>query len=312
MIGHSNTATLASQIISVPKNPFRGIIAITPDLLKEQIESLENTLEKERDKNIYYFVSSGTKDDKYRFETGNKLDSIFKKNKNVQVKAKEGIYDAGHLDLVVKSLNDALIFMFSDYRNYNDFETVVMQNKISVSDYLKEKSNLAIQNYGLNFKLNEDNFYYLLDLVITQKNSNVLEQFLEVGEQNKYFSKEEFYSQKAQLYEEMELYEDALKNWKLQIENGYSDNIFYFIRPFQIIYEKLNNPREAIKFLENSIEKYPKGKLIFSYEIAKVCAENEILKNKGLKYIEFCINKFEENREFTLLEAIELKTTLEK
>ena len=311
LIGHSNTATLASQIISMPNNPFRGIIAITPDLLKEQIESLKNTLDKERNQNIYYFVSSGTKDDKYRFETGKKLDSIFKKNKNIKVKSKEEIYNAGHLDLVVKSLNDALMFMFSDYRNYNDFKTKIIENKVSISDYIKAKSNSTNENYGINFNLDEDDFYYLLDLVIAQKNSNLLEQLFEVGEKNEFFAKAESYSQKAQLYEEMELYDEALKNWKLQIENGYTDNVFYYERPFKVIYEKLNKPKEAIHFLESSTKKYPKGKLIFSYDIAKVCSEREILKNKGLKNIEYCIKEFKENRKFTLSEAEELKIKLE-
>lgn len=199
LIGHSNTATLASQIISMPNNPFQGIIAITPDLLKEQIENLNKTLKEKRSKNLYYFVSSGTKDDKYRFATGKKLDSIFKNNTNIGVKLKEEVYNAGHLDLVVKSLNDALMFIFSDYRNYNDFETKVNENNLSVLDYIKDKSNSTNQNYGIDFNLDEDDFYYLLDLVIAQKNSNLLEQLFEVGEKNEFFAKDEAYSQKAQL-----------------------------------------------------------------------------------------------------------------
>ena len=312
LIGHSNTATLASQTISMANNPFRGIIAITPDLLKEQLESLKSSLEKERNQNFYYFVSSGIKDDKYRIETGKKLDSIFKKIKNPQIKSKEEIYSAGHLDLVVKSLNDALIFMFSDYKNYNDFETNVIKNKVSISDYLKGKSKSSNQNYGITFNLNEDDFYYLLDRVLAQKNINLLEQLFEIGGKNNFFAQDELYSQKAQIYEEIEFYDEALINWKLQINRGYNDNIFYYERPFKLIYEKQNKPKEAIAFLESTIKTYPKGKLIFSYNIAKVCAENKILKNKGLKNIEYCIKEFKKNREFTLLEAKELKTKLEE
>jgi len=312
LIGHSNTATLASQIISMPNNPFQGIIAITPDLLKDQIENLNQTLKKERNQNLYYFVSSGTKDDKYRFATGKKLDSIFENNKNVRVNSKEKVYNAGHLDLVVKSLNDAIMFIFTDYRNYDDFESKVDENKLSVSDYLKGKSNSTKQNYGIDFNSDEDDFYYLLDLVIAQKNSKLLEQLFEVGEKNEFFAKDEAYSQKAQLYEEMGLYNEALKNWKLQIENGYNDNVFYYERPFKIIYEKLDKPKEAIDFLESSIKTYPKGKLIFSYFIAKVCVEKEILKSKGLKYIDYCIKEFKEDRKFTLSEAKELKTKFGK
>lgn len=312
LIGHSNTATLASQIISMPNNPFQGIIAITPDLLKEQIENLKKTLETERSQNLYYFVSSGTKDDQYRFATGKKLDSIFKSNTNVRVNLKEEAYNAGHLDLIVKSLNDALMFMFSDYRNYNDFESKVDENILSVSDYLKGKSNSTLQNYGIEFNLDQDDFYYLLDLVIAKKNSSLLEQLFEVGEKNEFFSKDDAYSQKAQLYERMELYNEALKNWKLQIEKGYNENGFYYERPFKILYEKLNKPKEAIDFLESSIKIYPKGKLIFRYFIARVCTENEIFKSKGLKNIDYCIKEFKENSIFTLSEAKELKTTLGK
>jgi predicted alpha/beta superfamily hydrolase len=312
LIGHSNTATLASQIISMPNNPFQGIIAITPDLLKEQIENLNKTLKEKRNRNLYYFVSSGTKDEKYRFETGTKLDSVFKNNRNFHVKLKGEVYHAGHLDLVVKSLNDALMFMFLDYRNYTDFETKINENKYSVLDYIKDKSNSTNKNYGIDFNLDEDDFYYLLDLVISEKNSDLLEQLFEVGEKNEFFIKEETYSQKAQFYEEIGLFNEAIKNWKLQIEKGYNDNVFYYERPFKILNEKLNKPKEAIDFLESSIKKYPKGKLIFSYFIAKVCAEKKILKSKGLKNIDYCIKEFKENRKFTLSEVKKLKTKLEK
>lgn len=309
LIGHSNTATLASQIISMPDNPFQGIIAITPDLLEGQIESIKNRLETERSQNLYYFVSSGTRDNKYRLETGKKLDSISQNNTNIRVNLKMQVYSAGHLDLIVKSLNDALMFIFSDYRNYNDFSKV-SENELPISDYLRDKSKSTLQNYGIAFNLNQDDFYYLLDLIIAKKNSYLLEQFFEIGEENKFFAKEEVYSQKAQLYERMGLYDEALKNWKLQIEKGYNNNGFYYERPFQLLYEKLNKPKEAIDFLESSIKIYPKGKLIFLYFIAKVCAENEILKSKGLKNIDYCIKEFKENSVFTLSEAKELRATL--
>ena len=312
LVGHSNTATFAGQMISMPNNQFRGIIAMSPDLLEEQLDTLKQTLRKERNRNHYFFVSSGIKDDKYRLETGKKLDSIFKTNSNGRMKLEEKVYNAGHLDLVVKSLNDALMFMFSDYRNYDDFKTKIDENKLSISDYLEYKSNATNQNYGIDFILDEEDFYYLLDLVIVKNNSNSLEELFEIGEKNEYFSKTEIYSQKAQLYEEMTLYHKALENWKLQIEKGFAENVFYYERPFKLLYEKLEKPKKAIEFLESSIVKYPKGKLIFSYLIAKVCVEKEIFKSKGLKNIQYCIKEFEENKKFTLLEARELQSKLKK
>jgi len=312
LIGHSNTATLASQFISDLNNSFDGIVSITPDLLKTQIEDIKLTLQNKRNKNLYYFVSSGTKDNKYRFKTGKLLDSIFKRNTNPQIIAEEKNYNAGHVDLIVKSLNDALLFVFSDYRNYDDFENKVIENKLSVSHYLNEKNNLTVKNYGIPFNFMRDDFQYLLDVTVSKKNSEVLEQLFEATNKNNFFPKEEFYSQKAQIYEKMGLYNEALKNWKLQIEQGFNKNIFYYERSFNLIYKKLNRPEEAITFLENSIEIYPKGKLIFSFNIAKICAENNILNKKGLENIDYCVKFFEENNRFTLSEAMKIKKVLEQ
>ncbi|MCD4793709.1 MAG: hypothetical protein K8R54_10770 [Bacteroidales bacterium] len=312
LIGHSNTATFANQIIVEKENPFRGFIAITPDLLDEQINYLGDCLKNKELKKMYYFVSSGKKDDKYRLETGMKLDTIFKANTIKSFKGIHKIYNAGHLDIVAKSLNDALMFVFSDYRNFNDFQEKVIENKSTIHLYLQEKFTFTNENYGIKSKLNENDYLFLMEIVSAQKNKELLEQVLEIGKINTFYPDSHLYSDKAQYYESAGFYEESLKNWKLQIENGFNDNVFYYERPFKLIYYKLDEPKEAIAFLEYSIEKYPKGKLIFNYYIAKVCAEKEIMKEKGLKSINYCIKEFNENRKFNLSSAEEIRKLLNK
>jgi predicted alpha/beta superfamily hydrolase len=312
LVGHSNTATFVNEMISENENPFNGFIAITPDLLKEQTEYLKKHLFKKEFNKTYYFVSSGLKDDKYRLETGKILDTIFQKTKNKNFTGLHKIYNAGHLDLVPKSLNDALMFIFSDFRNYDDFNIKVIEKNLPISTYIERKTISTNENYGINYNLTEDDFYYLLDLVLKRKDKNLLEQIFEVGEKNEFFTKNDKYSSKAQFYEEMGLYQDALKNWKLQIENGFYESTFYFERPFKLLTKNLNRPKEGIDFLEKAIRKYPKGKLTFSYLIAETTLKHRLKKRAGIRAINYCLDHFEENRKFSLKDAKELKLKLLK
>jgi len=310
LLGHSNTATLASQMIAMPKFPFNGVIAITPDLLPEQVNFVKEALIKKREKNIYFFVASGLKDNPYRLKTGQKLDSIFSEINSEKIVTAHKIYNADHLDLVVKSLNDALQFVFVDYGNYHDFKVEVINGDRKISTYLKEKSDFNFNNYGIAEPFSKDDYYYLQDLITEEKNSELLEQLFEIGEAKGFLEGNEMYSFKAQSYEAIENYSEALKNWKLQLNKGYFENVFYFERPFKLLYEKLNQPKEAISFLEKAIGMYPKGELVFRYYIAKVCSEKHILISKGLENIDFCINNFEENRKFDLKDAMDIKLIL--
>ena len=40
------------------------------------------------------------------------------------------------------------------------------------------------------------------------------------------------------MYEAAGFYEEAFKYWKLQLENGFYQNTFYFERPFRLLNEK--------------------------------------------------------------------------
>lgn len=308
LIGHSNTATFVNEIISKNENNFNGFIAITPDLLKKQTNYLQKHLSEKQLKHTYYFVSSGLKDDKYRLETGVILDTIFQKTKSTNFKGLHKIYSAGHLDLVPKSLNDALMFIFSDYKNYDDFNIKISKSRFSISDYIEEKSTLNNNIYGINYNLNEEDFYYLLNLVLEKKDKKLFEQIFEVGEKNKFFSKDDKYASKAQYYEEIELYEDALENWKLQLEDGFFKNTFFFERPFSLLTKKLNRPEDAIVFLEKAIKKYPEGKLIFNYLIAETSHKYDVRKKTGIQAVNYCINNFKVNNKFGLKNAKEIKS----
>jgi|TARA_R110001606_G_scaffold150642_1_gene290914 predicted alpha/beta superfamily hydrolase len=312
LVGHSNTATFVNEMITENENPFNGFIAITPDLLEEQTEHLKKYLYEKEFNKTYYFVSSGLKDDKYRLETGKILDTIFRKTKNKNFTGLHKIYNAGHLDLVPKSLNDALMFIFSDFRNYDDFNIQVIEKNLPILTYIERKTISTNENYGINYNLIKDDFYYLLDLVLKKKDKNLLEQIFEVGEKNEFFTKNDKYSSKAQFYEEMRLYQDALKNWKLQIENGFYESTFYFERPFKLLTKNLNRPKEGIDFLEKAIKKYPKGKLTFSYLIAETTLKYRLNKRTGIRAINYCLDHFDENRKFNLKDAKELKLKLLK
>jgi predicted alpha/beta superfamily hydrolase len=312
LVGHSNTASFANELISKKDNSFQGFIAMTPDLAEEQIVHLRKYLSNEDNKKVYYFVSSGLKDEKSRLQTGQSIDTIFQTIKKANIIGKHSIYNAGHIDLVPKSLNDGLMFVFSEYRNYDDFHEFAEKDNFSVKDYITEKLNSTNDTYGISSSFNEDDYFYLFDYVIDQKDKLLFEQILDIGEANHFYSENHLYSDRAQSYEEAGFYEEALVNWTKHLESGNFTHTFYYERPFRLLADKLNRPKEGIDFLEKSIKKNPKGKLVFKYWIAKTVLKNDLSRKKGIKAIQYCIDNFEENRKFNLKDAKNVKSELLK
>ncbi|MCM5662116.1 alpha/beta hydrolase [Galbibacter mesophilus] len=311
IVGHSNTATFVNEMISKEYNPFQAFIAISPDLADEQIDFLKEFISIKGIEKFSYFVSSGLKDDQYRLETGKRLDTIFKMN-NYNDLFQHKIYNAGHRDLVPKSLNDALMFVFSDYRNFDDFETTSRTTNFSVKDYLKKKVENTNNTYGISSTLNEDDYLYLIEQITNVNNRLLLDQILEVGKENNFYPGNHLYSDRAQWYEQAGFYEEAINNWKLQLENGFYENTFYFERPFRLFNEKLNRPKEGIEFLKTSMDKYPDGKLVFNYWIAKTILDNDLKRKDGIKAIDYCIKNFKENKKFSLHDAKKIQLELLK
>jgi len=311
LIGHSNTATFINELITKEYNPFQAFIAISPDLLDEQINYFKKYIDNNRSEKIVYFVSSGMKDDKYRLETGMRLETVFKTNTDNKLFLHK-IYKAGHLDLVPKSLNDALMFVFSNFRNFDDFDIKSNDSNFSIKTYLNEKIKTTNVIYGISTKLNEDDYLYISEQIVNKKDKQLLEQILEIGKENNFYPENHLYSDRAQMYEAGGFYEEALKNWKLQIENGFYQNLFYFERPFKLLNKELSRPKEGIEFLKSSMEKYPDGKLVFNYWIAKTILDNDLKRKDGIKSIYYCIKNFKENRKFSLEDAKKVQLELMK
>jgi len=308
LIGHSNTATFVNEIITEAESPFQAYIAITPDLLQEQIDFLEEYITPNSPQ-LSYFVSSGTKDDPYRLETGRQLDTVFN-NAPSNFKGQFKSYEAGHMDLVPKSLNDALMFVFSEYRNFSEVKEAMKEDQFSLQAYIDDI--LATQSafYGIKSELKEEDFFYLSEVVASRKNKALVKELLDISEENSFYSKDHLYSDKAQTYESAGFYEEALINWKLQLDNGYYKNAFYFLRPFALLTEKLNRPEEAVEFLEFAIQKFPEEELRFRYLIAKTSVEHDLDQAKGLTSITYCLDNFRPNKAFSLEEAKKIKATL--
>ncbi len=126
------------------------------------------------------------------------------------------------------------------------------------------------------------------------------------------FDPNKFYASYAQAYEYVGKFDKALEYWNLNLEKGYKENFFYYRRPIELLFKKMNKPQEAIKFAEISINKFPSGILAFNYYIAIISAENNIEIDKGLKAINYCISNYKENGTFNLDEAKILKEKIAK
>lgn len=302
IIGHSNTAYFATNLLLQKNNPFQGVIALSlveggSEFQEKLIETLDSNFSKS------YFLGYGIKD--------NEFNSIAKKievnlsNKNVLIKK----YNANHADLPALSLVDGIKHLFNEYRNFNDFNRASRNANFDIGEYLYEYQERIRNNYGVDAEVLEDDFGYLLVETVSNKNTDAFNMLVKYDEEKNNFTyppiilfhyrKDMGDNEEAMkiAYQMLKSNDKSVSRFLLAQLDTFSD---FFIK-------NLNSPKEAIEFLDMGKEKFPKNKLEFNYFIAKTCIENDIKKSKGKSSLKYCFNNYKTNRYFTELNLQKLK-----
>jgi predicted alpha/beta superfamily hydrolase len=317
LIGHSDGATFAHKILTEENQPFRAVIALSQNLFSNQLQEYIDFSKKTLPNNIYYFVSSGTRDASGRIRSGLKLDSIFARTINDKLKARHVMYDADHAGVAIRGLSEGISFVFSDYYEDNDWNDKLIDSLVKIEADPVEVINanfIRIKNiYGIEVKPTQDEGVMTLASAICRTRKQ-LERFMQY--ESEHFEKnDDYYSIMAQRYERINDFEKALEYWKLNLAGNYPHNqgfFFYYSRPIDLLVYKMDLPKDAIEFAEEWEKKQPGLVLQFNYTIAKICSEKNIEKKKGLAAIQFCLAHFEVNRLFNLEDAKAISDKLKK
>lgn len=316
LVGHSDGATFAQKAMIKYPEIFSGVIALSQNLFGEQTTDLSNYLKNKFVRQHYYYVASGTRDATRRIESGKIIDSIIKTNTATLLNYKSTLYEADHSGIAAKGLGDGISFIFSAFFEPNDWnkdliDSLINENKdpvVFVLDYVANINNLYDINmkpglYGIlsigsaiaNSKSKMDAFYNSFDSLLKEDG--------------------EYYSIRAQKYEHLRAYEEALQYWDAHLTKKSSSilHAFYYRRPVELLGFKMKKSKEAVLYAENWISKIPGLKFPLSYTIADICATNGNEKKKGLAYINYFIENYakeKENTYRTLDEAEKIKKQL--
>ncbi len=241
-----------------------------------------------------------------------KLDSLFKINKNPKLKASQILYNADHIGIAAKGLNNGISFIFSDFIHYNDWDDKLIDslsaNNINALDFINHHAETIKEIYGVEFKVNQDDLSLMQSLTETDEDIRAIQDF-EIEHLGK---SDHFYASYAQFYEYAKSYEKALEYWNINLEGNYehNQNFFYYRRPIELLYKKMDEPKRAIEYAQQLIINHPDQALFLNYMIGKIASENSIEKEAGLKAIAESIKHYKANRVFDLEQARQIEETL--
>lgn len=278
MIGHSNGAEYNHHLMLEPNNPFRGFICLSTSFLGKGSKATELTdfFKSYKGKNIYYFVANATKDSPDRIEYGDEIESLFQKTPNDDILFLKNTYEADHLSIVPLSLNDALKFIFKDFRDMSNYRTF--------SDY-KNNFKQNIQNaYGIEVAYSLYSLdVYLLELM-ESKDAKGIQEYFDFTEEHK-------------------LWQNPFTGKPMGLDKGNQAN--------QLCYAKINEPcinkyNEAFDEIYKSVEAevyYGNiEKVIIAYKEEKRFAEAIDFLEKSIDFLANEQNPFNNNRQWNLLE----------
>ncbi len=312
LVGHSNGATFSTHVMIEEDQPFGGFVALSQNLFGSQKNKYSEFLKQSRDETLFYFVASGQRDPLDRLESGLALDSLFKTNSNEGIITQHKIYDADHDGIAALGLGDGLVHVFSKYKRYNaeNYELMdeLMAKGVSAYEFIENHARKLNQLYGIDYEIKQSDIGFMDGMAQTTEELESLEKF-EIEHLGK---SEDFYSSYAQSYEYIKNYDKALAYWKryLEINESTVSHPFYFKRTIQLLYSKMNQPLDAIRFALEWKEKKNELAPYFNYWIAVIARAEKIETKTGLSSIKEYIANYDEEYPFDLAQAKEIENDL--
>lgn len=306
VIGHSNTAHFAMNLLLQDTNPFAGILAMSLTYgNKDNI--LIDRLSNESDRAIY--IGYGARDhdfNEFAERLNNEITSGQLSNPNLKVER----FNASHLEMPVISLVSGIRYMFDKYKNFDNFAVESNKPDFSVKNYEEKYVNANKALYGIDVDLSDMDFYHLVMASVKAKNVDVFKDVVSYFEQKFEMALDNhtyFY-----MYRDLGEYESSRK-FAYAMANSSDENdkkILYsnissYIDLFTM---NLDRPQEALEFLNAAISSCPQYELEFRYFLAKTAIENNIQPNNAKQDLKFCSDNFKENRHFTIDDLKKLDT----
>lgn len=294
IIGHSDAGHFVTQLYLNQDNSFDGVIALSVNDFKGYFQKELPKRLVENDSKLF-FLGYGNKDDEFNI-LGSYLNNQNLTTKNFNVKE----YNADHMQLPFTGLLDALKFMFSEYKFYDELIERTYNKEFDYKTFEKRYVENIYNKYGIITEIDYD-IYYLLNKARDKNNQYVFNKLLdEIDESNVLQLQIRFYASNE--FNQNERAKDYL--FKMLSSNDETDKLIFFAnlddQYLDFFVNKLKQPSAFIDFVEQAKIKWPEYSLEFNYLILKILVETNSETSQKNTYHSYCKQNFKENRYFTM------------
>ena len=293
IIGHSDGAEYNHLLMLQAENPFRGFINLSENLNTDVTENNAKFFKTYTNKPLFYYIGSASYDSTDRIDAGISIENNYKEHPNALITFKNQLFDADHENLISLALIDGIKFVFQKYRNAKGYD--------NFKEFADDYQATIETDYGIKISLNDNDIDYFFGNILDAKDLEMYEYLIDYTQRENIFQSNSL--DRANHYFYMDQYLQAITFWNKTIDefNNISPRVFYFnFNKAILAYEKLEQPENAIVFLQKAIKKMPEYQLEFSYFIAKTALENNINKKLGKSNLKYCQLNFKENKYFKL------------
>lgn len=313
LIGHSDGAVFSQKAMVQDGQPFRAVLALSPQLEKGQLQEIKTFTGRKFQDHLYHFIASGTKDASGRLKAVIVEDSLFKTVHNPKLHLRSAIYETDHFAVANRALADGISFVFEDFLEDNDWNEALLDSLRRTNtkpvDVVKAYRQKVKRIYNLDIIPRDEGVFSTAFAILSNKKQ--VEDFF--AYKTELLGKDKFYNTSfAQALELVKAYEDAFRYWNYNLEDpaGQTGIFFYFQRPLNLLMNQLNRPKEAIEFVKKWAARRPEFALYLNYTIARYLVDKKVEKEEANRAIDYCIQHFKANGFFKIEDAQRLKEAL--
>ncbi|WP_417884824.1 alpha/beta hydrolase [Zunongwangia sp.] len=160
VIGHDLTANFMNYYLLKPDPIFDAYINLSPDYSPLMADRLVNSFKKEESK-TWYYLATASEDIPFLQESILKFNTSAEKIDNKFLNYKfENFDNATHYSLVGKAIPSAIDYIFKDFRpiSEKEYEEVLLQTSVSLSEYLKNKYTSIETLFGVKKRIRINDF----------------------------------------------------------------------------------------------------------------------------------------------------------
>jgi hypothetical protein len=299
LAGEGHFADFINKLILERNSPVDAAISINPKNKRDISYTLDNYFSNYENDKLFYFLAKPEIEFGLYSTNPLSLEDIDKEN----IKVKTIDYNTINENLFPLSFNDALNFIFQDFRNlkaYSDF-----------NDFIYNYENKLMNSYNISATYHENEISYFLNDILNKKDEGTYERLLQFIEQKEIITSEGdlvYFDNidKTKHYFNLGNYEKCIaineellsgfekSNYDRKLAKRFFDNTEYVLTS----YGETKKFKAIFDYLDTIIERLPAYILESYYLMAKYSSKYDYLTTRGEFALEYCKKYFHENEVF--------------